>query len=69
MKYKQRRSVEQINKDISGKLLDTLRLLEILEEMIDCSAKEELLVTIAKRNVELAFKDIEKCRVMISVVD
>ena len=62
-KYK---NLEDRNRIISGKLLESIYLLEILEEACESHAKEGTLVNIAIKNVNIAFKEVEKCRKMIS---
>ncbi len=69
MENEKQRNLSEISRDISDMLLESFRLLEILEELIAGEAKEDLLISIVKNNVESAFKDIEKCREMISVAD
>ncbi len=64
------KNLEQRNKFISGKLLDSIHLLEILADLADGRAKEDTILHIVNNNnVRLAFKEIEKCRKMISVSD
>ena len=69
MQNKKKRTLEEINRDVSGKLQDSFHLLEVLEYIIDGSSKEDLLVAILKRNIKSAFKDIERCRNIISIAD
>ena len=69
MRHKKRRSVEEINREISRKLLDSFHILEILEDITEGEAKEDLLIRAVKDNVWKSFKDVERCRTMISVVD
>jgi len=69
MKYKGKRNLAEINKDISLRLLDSVCILEILEDMFDGERKESFLIDTAKKNLRKAFEDIEKCRKIISIVN
>ncbi|MBO6257463.1 hypothetical protein J6N69_05460 [bacterium] len=62
-KYK---NLEERSRIISEKLLESIYLLEILEQACESQAKKGTLVNIAIKNVNIAFKEVEKCRKMIS---
>lgn len=68
MKHR-KRNIAQINRDISRNLLDSFRIIEILEDIADGEAKTSILLRIAKSNLEKAFKDIEHCRKLIYIAD
>ena len=52
-------------KNISGKLLESIYLLEILDEIIDGEAKSGTVLSIIKKNICSAFTEIEDIRRMI----
>ncbi|MBO6180336.1 hypothetical protein J6O86_01450 [bacterium] len=61
------KNLEERSKIISEKLLEASYLLEILEEYYESNAKAGTIITIACKNINIAFNEIEKCRKMISV--
>lgn len=63
------KNLEQLAKEISDKLLDSINLLDILEDVVDGERKEYFLVSTIQNNINQAFNDIETCRQMISVPD
>lgn len=65
-KYK---NLEERSKIISEKLLETIYLLEILEDFCESDAKAGTLVSMANKNINISFHEIEKCRKLISVSD
>ncbi len=65
-KYK---NLEDRNRIISEKLLESIYLLEILEETYESQAKEGTLINLAIKNINIAFKETEKCRKMISITE
>ena len=52
-------------KNISGKLLESIYLLEILDEIIDGEAKSGTVLSIIKKNINSTFTEIEDFRRMI----
>ena len=58
-----------LNKKISNRLLESMRLLDILETLIDGKAKEDILINIIKQNIKTSFNYIQECRHMISTGD
>ena len=64
---KNKRNLEYYTKNISGKILDTLYLAEILEDLIDGEKKSYILIKSIEQNLKAAFNQIEKCRKVISV--
>ena len=65
-KYK---NLEDRNRIISEKLLESIYLLEILEETYESQAKEGTLINLAIKNINIAFKETEKSRKMISITE
>lgn len=66
---KKQRSISELNKEISGYLLDSINLLEILENITDGEAREDVLIGLIKRKIKSAFFDIEKCRKIVCISD
>ena len=66
---KNTKNLSQLHKDISGKLLDSIRLLEILETLNDGEPRNNVIIDILNRNINSAFNSISKCRKIISVTD
>lgn len=66
---KKNKNLNYLNKKISLKLLDAIRLLNILETLNDGDAKEDTLIGIIKNKIETSFHDIQDCRRMISSAD
>ena len=63
------KNLEELTRNISDKLLDSMSMLEILRDIIDGKQKEDFLVSSTLKNIEQSFNDIEKCRNLISVPD
>ena len=61
------KNLENITKNISDKILDSVYSLEILQYIIDGECKEYFLLSIALKNLNEAFNDVESCRKLISV--
>jgi hypothetical protein len=59
-------TIENITEEISGKLLDSIRLLEIFYELNDGEGKTDTLLRIIIAKIKYAFFKIEKCRKFIS---
>ena len=66
---KKNKDLNYLNKKISNRLLESIRLLDILETLIDGKAKEDILISIIKQNIKTSFNDIQDCRRMISFGD
>ena len=66
---KKNKDLNYLNKKISKRLLESMRLLDILETLIDGKAKEDILISIIKQNIKTSFNDIQDCRHMISAGD
>ena len=66
---KKNKDLNYLNKKISNRLLESIRLLDILETLIDGKAKEDILISIIKQNIKTSFNDIQDCRRMISFKD
>jgi len=62
-------TLAEICADISGKLLDSINLLEIFKDITDGDAKEDTLLNILQENIISSFHEIEKCKSIISVPD
>lgn len=63
------KNLEELTKKISNDLIDTINLLDILEEILEGKRKEDFLVNSIKKNVRNAFNNIESCRQLISIPD
>jgi len=63
------KNLVELERDISVKLLETISLLEIFEEIIDGENKAGTLLSIIKKNVTNAFKENEECRKKIYISD
>lgn len=63
------KDLNYLNKKVSNRLLDAIRLLEILEKINDGEAQEDTLIGIIKQKIETAFNEIQDCRRMISFGD
>ena len=63
------KNLKELTKRISGDLLDTINMLDILKEITDGECKEDFLICSIQKNVKNAFKHIEYCRQLISIPD
>jgi len=63
------KNLAKLSKSISGKLLDSLNLLNTLKDITDGEAKQTTLLTIIQNNIKSAFNEIEQCRKMIYISD
>lgn len=63
------KNLEQATKLISDNLLESLTMLEILDELVDYSIKESTLISKIKINLKNSFEQTELCRSVISVPD
>lgn len=61
-----KQSLSKLSRNISRKLLDSIYLLEIMEELTDGKAKEGTLLDIVQNKIHTAFNDIEQCRKILS---
>lgn len=66
---KKSKDLNYLNKKISCRLLESMRLLDILETLNDGEAQEGTLIGIIKNKIEASFNDIQDCRRMISLAD
>ena len=66
---KRRKNLAELTRDISGRLLDSMYLAEVLEEQIDGEAKSDIILKILKNNMKSAFYNIEECRKVIAIID
>lgn len=60
------KTIASRNADISKKLLDSLYLIETLEDLYEAEAKAGTILEIVRKNIDFAFNEIEKCRKIIS---
>jgi len=63
------KNLEQLTAEISNQLFDSLNILEIFEEIVECDRKEGFLITSLQKNIDKAFKYTEMCRELISIPD
>ncbi len=56
------------SQNISGKLLKSIYLLEVLEDLSEGEAKEGTLINILQEDIKSAFKDVENCRKIIETL-
>lgn len=63
------KNLEELTKKISGDLLDTINMLDILKEITDGECKKDFLICSIQKNVNNAFNNIEYCRQLISITD
>lgn len=63
------KNLAELSKSISGKLLDSLNLLNTLKDITDGEAKQTTLLTIIQNNIKSAFNEIKQCRKMIYISD
>lgn len=68
-KNRKPKNLERLTKDVSGKVLDSMNLLDVLEELSDGDKKIYKIIRLISKNLRCAFGDIETCRKMISVPD
>ena len=61
------KTLAQRSSEISGKLLDSIYLIEILKELNDGEGKIGTLLETICENINYAFKEIEECRSLISI--
>lgn len=61
-----KKDLNYLNKRVSCRLSDAIRLLDILETLNDGNAQEGILIKIIKQNIKISFDDIQDCRRMIS---
>ena len=61
------KNLEQLCKDVSDNLIDSLILVEVLEDIIEGERKMYSMLTIIEQKLKNAFSDIETCRGYISV--
>lgn len=59
-------SLDELQSDISDKLLSSKILLEILNDLLDGKTKETELIEILKSNINSAFKKNEQCRKLVT---
>lgn len=62
----EQKNLEELTAEASGKLVDSIAIIDILSDMFDGSYKEDTVLIILKNNVESAFRLIEQSRSLIS---
>lgn len=62
-------TLEELCKNVSGGILESLELLKIIEGIYEDDPKIQPLTNIIIKNLQKSFKNIEKCRTVISVPD
>ena len=65
---KRKFTLSQANKQIANKLLESMYLLEIFEELIEGDGKLDTLLSAIKQNIKFSFDYIHKCRKIISSI-
>ena len=63
------KNLEQSMKFISDSLLESLTMLDILDELIDYSIKESTIISNIRNNIKNSFEQTELCRGIVSVPD
>lgn len=63
------KNLSELTKEISNNILNSLILSEILKDIIDGNAKEDILISYIYKNIKNAFDNIELCRKAISKPD
>jgi len=63
------KNLKELTSKISNNLLETISILDILEEIIDGERKEGFLVSSMQMRIHNAFNDIEECRKLIANPD
>lgn len=59
-------TMKNITQEVSGKLLESISLLEIIYDLNEGEAKTETILKITINKIKCAFFKIEKCRKFIS---
>lgn len=62
-------SLAVICKKISGRLIESMHLLDILEDISGDLQKAETIISIVQNNIRTSFNDIENCRQKIYICD
>lgn len=63
------KNIKERNKETASKLLDSLYLIEALDDILDGKAKECTILNIIKQNIHIALDEINQCQIMISDID
>lgn len=66
---KEQRNLAEISRDISNRLPDSIYVVEILDELECMGAKESAMLSKIGENIRNTFKDIERCRTIISIAE
>ncbi len=60
------KSLATMNQQVSAKLLESMYLLDILEDLLEGNAKESIILSLVIKNIEFSFDEISECRKIIS---
>lgn len=66
---KKTKNLSQLYKEISRNLLDSIRIIEILDTLNDGEAKQDILIKTLNKKITSAFNNMSKCRRMTSLED
>ena len=66
---KKRKNLSQLQQNISENLLESIRLVEILDELNDGEAKRDILINMLHKKICSAFNNTSKCRRMIAFIE
>jgi|GEM_PF-4225467 len=62
MKTKNKPAPVKLSRNIAGRLLEALYILDIMETLAEGDGKSEILIKMLKHNIKPAFDEIEECR-------
>ena len=62
MKTKNKPAPVKLSRNIAGRLLEALYILEIMEALAEGDGKSEILIKMLRRSIKPAFDEIEECR-------
>ena len=64
-----KKKLARLNKDIAGKSLDILAILDILSDVEQCSYPTNFMIEIAKQKTKKLFKNIETIGKIFKITD
>ena len=62
MNTKNKTASIKLSRNIAGRLLEALYILDIMEALIEGDGKSEILIKMLRHNIKPAFDEIEECR-------
>ena len=62
---KNNKSIRKLTQNASLKIVNSMYLIDVLDEILDGSGKETTVLCIVRKYLNCAFKDIEQCRKII----